>query len=84
MEVDGAADRRLMRRALDLAREAFALERTILERQSEQSLRNARIVAETEMLERDADLERERRRRVERELADAVVQLGDRKRLTAL
>lgn len=69
-----------LRTVLELEREAFAIERELLERESEQSLRNARIIAQTDLLEREADLERERRRRVERELADAVVELGDRKR----
>jgi DNA-binding NarL/FixJ family response regulator len=76
-----AENRGELREALNCEREASAIEREILERNAEQSLRNARIIAETDLREREADLERERRRRVERELAEAVVELGDRKRL---
>lgn len=67
--------------ALDFEREAFAVERELLRRSAADSLRNTRIVAETSLLEREADFERERRQRVERELAEAVVELGDRRRL---
>ncbi|MDB5036106.1 MAG: transcriptional regulator [Chlorobi bacterium] len=70
-----------IRKALEHEREATALERTLLERRAEESLKNARIVAETDRLEREADLEREHRRRVEHELAEAVVSLGERDRM---
>ncbi|MBS1912773.1 MAG: hypothetical protein JST22_12365 [Bacteroidetes bacterium] len=76
-----AEQRNDLRAVLDHERQAFELERTLLERQAEQSLRNARVMAETDLLERAAELERERRRRAEHELADAMVQLGDRTRL---
>ncbi|HVZ38832.1 MAG TPA: hypothetical protein VHI13_06120 [Candidatus Kapabacteria bacterium] len=76
-----AEQRNDLRAVLDHERQAFELERTLLERQSEQSLRNARVMAETDLLERTAELERERRRRAEHELADAMVQLSDRTRL---
>lgn len=66
--------------AIEYERKAFEIERVLLERRAEESLRNARIIAETDLLEREAEIERERRRRVEHELADAVVELGDRKR----
>jgi DNA-binding CsgD family transcriptional regulator len=68
-------------RALEYERVAGRVERELMQRRAEESLRNARIVAETDLLEREADLERERRRRVEHELAEAVVSLGDRNRL---
>ncbi|HVZ38831.1 MAG TPA: hypothetical protein VHI13_06115 [Candidatus Kapabacteria bacterium] len=70
-----------LRTVIALEREASLLERTLLERRAEQSLRNARIVAETDLLEREAETERERRHRVERELADTRVELSDRNRL---
>ncbi|MBS1912774.1 MAG: hypothetical protein JST22_12370 [Bacteroidetes bacterium] len=70
-----------LRTVIALEREASLLERTLLERRAEQSLRNARIVAETDLLEREAETERERRYRVERELADTMVELSDRRRL---
>ncbi len=70
-----------IRAVLEYEREGFAIERELLENRAEHSLRNARVAAQTDMLEREAELERERRRRLERELADAVVALGDRKRL---
>lgn len=68
-----------LRAALEFERRAFELERMLLERKGEQSLRNARVMAETDLLEREAELERERRMRLERELADAVVELSDRR-----
>jgi hypothetical protein len=40
-------------------------------------------MAQTDLLESEAELERERRSRAERELAGAVVELGDRKRQAA-
>lgn len=70
-----------IRAVLEYEREGFAIEREVLESRAEQSLRNSRVMAQTELLEREAELERERRRRLERELADAVVALGDRERL---
>ncbi|MEO6047503.1 MAG: tetratricopeptide repeat protein, partial [Candidatus Kapaibacterium sp.] len=70
-----------IRQALDHEREAMTLERSLLERRAEESLRNARVVAEIDLLGRQADLERERRRRVEHELAEAVVSLGERNRM---
>ncbi len=73
---EGAGD---LRAALEFERRAFELERMLLERRGEQSLRNARVMAETDLLEREAELERERRMRLERELADAVVELSDRR-----
>jgi DNA-binding CsgD family transcriptional regulator len=81
MQAAIAEERGDLRGALDLARKAFALERAALERGTARSMRNARAVAETDLLEREADLERERRRRVERELAEAVVRLGDHGRV---
>lgn len=70
-----------IRAVLEYEREGFAIERMLLEGKAEQSLRNARVMAQIDLLERETELERERRRRLERELADAVVALGDRKRL---
>ncbi len=70
-----------IRAVLEHEREGFAIERMLLESKAEQSLRNARVMAQIDLLERETELERERRRRLERELADAVVALGDRKRL---
>jgi DNA-binding CsgD family transcriptional regulator len=70
-----------LERALEYERDAFAMERELLERRAEESLRNARIVADTELLEREAELERERRRRLEHELADAMVEISDRQRI---
>lgn len=70
-----------LRKALDYQREAFAIERSLLEERAADSLHNARIIAETDLLEREADAERERRRRLEHELADAIVELSDRKRM---
>ncbi len=64
---------------LEHERRAFELERMLLERRGEQTLRNARVMAETDLLEREADLERERRLRLERELADAVMELSERR-----
>ncbi|MDB5036305.1 MAG: hypothetical protein JWQ98_3546 [Chlorobi bacterium] len=72
-----------LRTVIDCERKAAAIEQIALERKSEQSLRNARIILETDLLEREAELERERRRRLERELATAVVALGDRTRQAA-
>ncbi|MEP7218055.1 MAG: hypothetical protein ABI876_04020 [Bacteroidota bacterium] len=69
-----------LRTVIDCERRAVTIEQEVLERKSEQSLRNARIMLETDLLEREAELERERRRRLERELANAVVALGDRTR----
>ncbi|MBS1914468.1 MAG: hypothetical protein JST22_20935 [Bacteroidetes bacterium] len=69
-----------LRAVIDLERQAVTIEQQLLEREADQSLRNARVMAQTDLLEREAELERERRRRVERELADVVVALGDRKR----
>ncbi|HVZ38441.1 MAG TPA: hypothetical protein VHI13_04135 [Candidatus Kapabacteria bacterium] len=69
-----------LRAVIDFERKAVAIEQQLLERQADQSLRNARVIAQTDLLEREAELERERRRRVERELADVVVALSDRKR----
>jgi tetratricopeptide (TPR) repeat protein len=71
-------------KALEYEREANDVERELMKRRAEESLRNARIVAETDLLEREADLERERRRRVEHELAEAVVSLGDRNRVVEM
>jgi tetratricopeptide (TPR) repeat protein len=79
-----AEDAGEVRRALDYERQAFTVERSLLERRAELSLRNARIVAETDLLEREAELERERRYRVERELAEATVALGDKKRVVEM
>jgi tetratricopeptide (TPR) repeat protein len=67
--------------ALRLEREAAGIEREFLEERFDQQLLNARIAAETDLLERDADAERQRRQRVERELAEVVVELGERNRL---
>lgn len=69
-----------LRAVIDYERQAVAIEQEQLERQGEQALRNARIMAQIDLLEREAELERERRRRLERELANAVVALSDRKR----
>lgn len=66
--------------ALRVEREAAAIERALLESRAEQNLNHARMVAEIDLLEREADLERERRQRLERELASAVVELSDRRR----
>lgn len=68
-----------IRDALDRERDAMALERELIERRTEESLRNARIVAEADLLEREAELERTRRARLERELAETMVELRDRK-----
>jgi tetratricopeptide (TPR) repeat protein len=73
-----------LRAVIDYEREAVTIEQELLELQAEQSLRNARIIAETDLLEREAELERERRRRLERELANAVVALSDSKRQAAV
>jgi DNA-binding CsgD family transcriptional regulator len=76
-----AEDRGDLRAALDHQREAFALERSLLERRAEESLRNAQIIARTDLLEREADIERERRRRLEHELAEVVMELSDSRRI---
>ncbi len=73
-----------IRGALDRERDAIALERELIGRRAEESLHNARIVAETDLLEREAELERTRRARLERELAETMVELRDRKKLERL
>jgi tetratricopeptide (TPR) repeat protein len=72
-----------LRTVIDCERKAVDIEKDLLERKAEQSLRNARIMLETDLLEREAELERERRRRLERELATAVAALGDHTRQAA-
>jgi tetratricopeptide (TPR) repeat protein len=72
-----------LRTVIDCERKAVDIEQELLERKAEQSLRNARIMLETDLLEREAELERERRRRLERELANAVVALGNHTRQAA-
>lgn len=67
--------------ALEYEREATAIEREMLNRKREEGMQKTRIVAEVSLLEREADFERERRARVEQELAGAVVALGERKRV---
>lgn len=78
-----AEDRGDLKTVLDCERRAASIEREQLERKAEQSLRNARIMLEIDLLEREAELERERRRRLERELANAVVALGHTGRAAA-
>ncbi|MBS1910628.1 MAG: hypothetical protein JST22_01455 [Bacteroidetes bacterium] len=72
-----------LRTVIDCERRAASIEQELLARKSEQSLRSARIMLETDLLEREAELERERRRRLERELASAVVALGDTRHAVA-
>lgn len=67
--------------ALQCEREAADIERELLENKRERSIRFARIVAETNVLEHSVEQEKERRRRLEHELAEAVVKLGEREKL---
>ncbi len=76
-----AEERDDVRTALDMERQAIVLERELIERRAEQSLHNAQVLAETDLLEREAELERARRARLEHELAETVVELSDRKQL---
>lgn len=61
--------------ALRFSREQSEREREIARRQTEEALHKARILAEVELLEREAQFERERRRQAEQELAQAVLSL---------
>lgn len=47
----------------------------IARRQTEEALHKARIIAEVELLEREAQIERERRKRAEQELTQAILSL---------
>jgi hypothetical protein len=67
--------------ALKLERQAAETEREYLERGRDQSVRNARILAETSLLEQTIGQERERRHRVEHELAAAMIELGEKRRM---
>jgi tetratricopeptide (TPR) repeat protein/DNA-binding CsgD family transcriptional regulator len=67
--------------ALQCEREAASLELSLMKSRSEQHLYNARMLAEIDVLEREAQRERERRHQLSRELASAVVELDDRRRL---
>ncbi len=78
-----AEDRGDLRTVIECERRAAVMEQELLARKSEQSLHSARIMMETDLLEREAELERERRRRLERELASAVVALGDTRHAVA-
>ena len=67
-------------KALAHERRVSALNGKMFERNRQRSIRYARIVAETRMLEQFVDREKELRRRLEHDLAEAVVKLDERER----
>ncbi len=86
-ETSGIAERAAARRGdlrtvIELERAAFALERRLIEQQSERSLHNAEVIARTDLQRCDADLELERRYRTEREQAETAD--GERERAAVI
>lgn len=53
----------------------------IAEKHAEEALQKARVLAEVELYEREARLERERRKRMEHELAEVIVTLKNKQRV---
>ena len=76
-----AEDEDDLQEALACQREAANVEREYLKTQAERSLQNARIVAEAEFLEREAENERQQRQRLEQELAQSAAELCQRQQL---
>ncbi len=66
---------------LRLEREATQIERELQESNRERSVRYARILAETNLLEQSVEQEREQRQRLEHELAGAMIELGEKRRI---
>ena len=70
-----------LQESLRLERQASELERELLENNRERSIRYARIQAETTVLERMVEREKEEKQRLEHELTGAVIELGEKERL---
>ncbi len=68
-------DQDRIREALAIERRAAELDRELLREGYDRSIRNARMVSETGLLQRGVALEREKRARVEHELAEALIAL---------
>ena len=64
-----------------LEREASEIEKELFRSNRERSMRYSRILAETTLLEKMMEREKEKKQRLEHELAGAVVQLGEKKQL---
>ncbi len=83
LRLKGLTDEQLGRpdAALTLEREAAELEADLLKERAVQSFRNARLVAETELLEREMAVMLERYQRLEHELSEAVMRFSDREKV---
>ena len=70
-----------MKSALAYERKASGVEQGLFEQNRERSVRYARVIAETRVLEQIMNQEKEQRRHLEADLAEALVRLGEKEKI---